>query len=195
MMRSVLGGLLFALSVSSGATAQTCAGNPVAVQILGSGGPAFNAERASASYLLWVGPQAKLLFDIGGGAHLRFSQAGAKPADLAMVGISHLHPDHTSDLPALMWASNLMASNRVRRAPLPMVGPSGNNVAPDFKTFLARLFDEKTGAFQVLGSTLGAEQPGVERLRIEATVVDVSKTEPTKVFDGDGITVTAQRIP
>ena len=190
MMRSVLGGLLFALSVSSGATAQTCAGNPVAVQILGSGGPAFNAERASASYLLWVGPQAKLLFDIGGGAHLRFSQAGAKLADLAMVGISHLHPDHTSDLPALMWASN-----RVRREPLSIVGPSGNNVAPDFKTFLARLFDEKTGAFQVLGSTLGAEQPGVERPRIEATVVDVGKTEPTKVLDRDGLTVTAQRIP
>ncbi len=195
MMRSMLGGLLLVLSVSSGATAQgatsqVCAGNPVAVQILGSGGPAFNAERASASYLLWVGPQAKLLFDIGGGAHLRFSQAGAKLADLAMVGISHLHPDHTSDLPALMWASN-----RMRSAPLPIVGPSGNNVAPDFKTFLARLFDEKTGAFQVLGSTLGLEQPGVERPRIEATVVDVSKTEPTKVLDRDGITVTAQRIP
>jgi ribonuclease BN (tRNA processing enzyme) len=195
MMRSILGGLLLALTVSSGATAQgatpqACAGNPVAVQILGSGGPGFNAQRASASYLLWVGPQAKVLFDIGGGAHLRFSQAGAKLADLAMVGISHLHPDHTSDLPALMWASN-----RVRSAPLPIVGPSGNNVAPDFKTFLARLFDEKIGAFQVLGSTLGAEQPGVERPRIESTVVDTSKTEPNKVFDRDGITVTAQRIP
>src|SRR5215470_1240768 len=190
MMRSILGGLLLALSAASGASAQTCAGNPVAVQILGSGGPAFNAERASASYLLWVGGQAKLLFDVGGGAHLRFSQAGAKLNDLAMVGISHLHPDHTSDLPALMWGSN-----GVRSAPLPMVGPSGNNAAPDFKVFLARLFDEKTGAFQVLGSTLGAEQPGVERPRIESTVVDVSKTEPTKVFDGDGITVTAQRIP
>jgi ribonuclease BN (tRNA processing enzyme) len=190
MMRSILGCLLFALSAASSATAQTCAGNPVAVQVLGSGGPTFNAQRASASYLLWIGPQAKLLFDIGGGAHLRFSQAGAKLADLAMVGISHLHPDHTSDLPALMWASN-----RARSAPLPMVGPSGNNVAPDFKTFLARLFDEKTGAFQVLGSTLGAERPGVERPRIEATVVDVGKTEPTGVFEGDGITVTAQRIP
>jgi len=183
-------GLAAAIAATSSASAQTCAGNPVAVQILGSGGPAFNAERASASYLLWVGGQAKLLFDVGGGAHLRFSQAGAKLNDLAMVGISHLHPDHTSDLPALMWASN-----GVRSAPLPMVGPSGNNVAPDFKIFLSRLFDEKTGAFQVLGSTLGAEQPGVERPRIEASVVDVSKTEPTKVFERDGLVVSAQRIP
>src|SRR5258708_11919235 len=169
MMRSIPVGLLVVLLATSNGTAQTCAGSPVAVQILGSGGPAFNAERASASYLLWVGPQAKLLFDIGGGSHLRFSQSGAKLADLAMVGISHLHPDHTSDLPALMWASN-----RARSAPLPLVGPSGNNVAPDFKVFLARLFDEKTGAFQVLGSTLGAEQTGVERPRLEASGVDVS---------------------
>jgi ribonuclease BN (tRNA processing enzyme) len=190
MMRSIPVGLLVALLATSNGSAQTCAGNPVAVQILGSGGPVFNAERASASYLLWVGGQARLLFDIGGGSHLRFSQSGAKLADLAMVGISHLHPDHTSDLPALMWASN-----RMRSAPLPLVGPSGNNVAPDFRTFLARLFDEKTGAFQVLGSTLGAPQPGVERPQIEATVVDVSKTEPTRVLDRDGISVTAQRIP
>src|SRR5262245_11451070 len=130
-------GLFAAIAATSSTSAQTCAGNPVAVQILGSGGPAFNAERASASYLLWVGAQAKLLFDIGGGAHLRFSQAGANLNDLAMVGISHLHPDHTSDLPALMWASN-----RVRSAPLPMVGPSDNNVAPDPNATLPPLHTE-----------------------------------------------------
>jgi hypothetical protein len=39
---------LLALLSASGASAQTCAGSPVAVQILGSGGPAINAERASA---------------------------------------------------------------------------------------------------------------------------------------------------
>ena len=68
-------GLVAAIAATSSASAQTCAGSPVAVQILGSGGPTFNAERASASYLLWVGAQAKLLFDIGGGAHLRGSGA------------------------------------------------------------------------------------------------------------------------
>jgi ribonuclease BN (tRNA processing enzyme) len=182
--------LLALLSMASNASAQTCAGNPVAVQILGSGGPAINPERASAGYLLWVGAQAKLLFDIGGGTYIRFGQSRAKLADLAMVGISHLHPDHTSDLAALMWGSN-----RMRSEPLPIVGPSGNNVAPDFATFLSRMFDAKTGAFQVLGSTLGAEQPGVERPRLNVSVVDVTKTEPTTVLDRDGISVTAFRIP
>src|SRR3984893_2410615 len=107
-----------------------------------------------------------------------------------MVGISHLHPDHTSDLAALMWGSN-----RARSEPLPIVGPSGNNVAPDFATFLGRMFDEKTGAFQVLRPSLGAVQPGAERPRLNVSVVDVTKTEPTKVLDRDGMTVTAFRLP
>ena len=190
MVRRNVISLFIFFSIASNASAQTCAGNPVAVQILGSGGPAINTERASAGYLLWVGAQAKLLFDIGGGTYIRFGQSGAKPADLAMVGISHLHPDHTSDLAALMWGSN-----RMRVEPLPIVGPSGNDVAPDFATFLSRMFDARSGAYQVLGSTLGAEQPGTERPRLDIRVVDVTKTEPTKVSDRDGISVTALRIP
>ena len=190
MLRLAAISLLVLLSTASNASAQTCAGSPVAVQILGSGGPAINPERASAGYLLWVGAQAKLLFDVGGGTYIRFGQSRAKLADLAMVGISHLHPDHTSDLAALMWGSN-----RMRSEALPIVGPSGNNVAPDFVTFLGRMFDAKAGAFQVLGSTLGAEQPGVERPRLNVSVVDVTKTEPTTVLDRDGMTVTAFRIP
>jgi len=178
------------VSLTSYASAQTCVGNPVSVQILGSGGPAISPERASAGYLLWVGAQARLLFDIGGGAYIRFGQSRAKLGDLAMVGISHLHPDHTSDLAALMWGSN-----RMRSEPLPIVGPSGNTLAPDLATFLGRLFDARTGAYQVLGSTLGAEQPGAERPRLDISVVDVAKTEPTTVFDRDGMRVTAFGIP
>ena len=190
MLRHTIVSLLALLSITSNASAQTCVGSPVAVQILGSGGPAINPERASAGYLLWVGSQAKLLFDIGGGTYLRFGQSRAKLADLAMVGISHLHPDHTSDLAALMWGSN-----RIRSEPLPIVGPSGNDVAPDFATFLGRMFDAKTGAYQVLGSTLGVEQPGAERPRLDVSVVDVTKTEPTRVFDREGIRITALGIP
>jgi ribonuclease BN (tRNA processing enzyme) len=190
MFRCSVISLLAFFSIVSNASAQTCVGSPVAVQILGSGGPAINPERASASYLLWVGSQAKLLFDIGGGAYIRFGQSRAKLADLAMVGISHLHPDHTSDLAALMWGSN-----RIRSEPLPIAGPSGNDVAPDFATFLGRMFDAKTGAYQVLGSTLGVEQPGAERPRFDIRVVDVTKTEPTPVFDRDEISVAALRIP
>ena len=184
------------LAIPSAASAQSCAPGPVTVQILGSGGPAINRERASAGYLLWVGGQARMLVDMGGGSYLRFSQSQAKLNDLALVAISHLHPDHVSDLPALLWLSH-----QARNEPLPIIGPSagkgaagpaGNDVAPDFQTFLARLFDEKNGAFQVMGGTLGGRGNGV---RLNVSVVDVMKAEPSTVFDGQGLKVTALGIP
>jgi ribonuclease BN (tRNA processing enzyme) len=92
--------VLAVLALPSGAWAQSCAAGPATVQILGSGGPALNRERASTSYLLWVDGHARMLIDMGGGTYLRFAQSGAKLSDLALVGISHLHPDHVSDLPA-----------------------------------------------------------------------------------------------
>ena len=66
-------------------------------------------------------------------------------------------------------------------------------VAPDFPTFLARLFDEKNGAFQVLGATLGASRGNGVRLNV--SVVEVAKAEPSIVFKGPDLTVTALGIP
>jgi ribonuclease BN (tRNA processing enzyme) len=191
---AVVGGMLV-LGASSAVSAQSCVG-PAAVQVLGSGGPAINPERASASYLLWTGGQARMLVDMGGGTYLRFGQSRAKLGDLALVAISHLHPDHVSDLPALLWLSH-----QQRKESLPIVGPSagkgvagptGNDVAPDFPAFLARLFDEKAGAFQVMGGTMGGRGNGA---RLNVSTVDVLKAEPTTVFEGDGLKVTAFGIP
>jgi len=190
MIRTIVVAMLVATVGAFDASAQTCAGNPVAVQILGSGNPSANPERASSGYLLWVGQQAKLMVDAGGGTYLRFSQSRARLADLAVLAVSHLHPDHTSDLAALMWGSN-----RQRSAPLPIVGPSGSAVAPDLATFLNRQFDASNGAFQVLGQILGTEQPNSARPRLEISVVDVAKGEPTRVIDRDGMVVTARGIP
>jgi ribonuclease BN (tRNA processing enzyme) len=196
--------VLAVLALPSGAWAQSCAAGPATVQILGSGGPFINRERASSSYLLWVGGQARMLVDMGGGAYLRFGQSGAKLSDLALIGISHLHPDHVSDLPAFLWLSHLL-----RKEPLPIVGPSGNpvtgstdlargglpgnDVGPDFPTFLSRLFDEKNGAFQALAATLGAAKGN--GVRLDVSVVDVAKTAPSVVFNGPDLAVTALGIP
>jgi ribonuclease BN (tRNA processing enzyme) len=106
------------LVIPSGASAQSCAAGPAILQILGSAGPAFNKDRASSSYLLWIDGKARMLVDMGGGAYLRFAQSGAKLSDLVLIGISHLHPDHVSDLPALLWLSHLQ-----RKEPLPIAGP------------------------------------------------------------------------
>lgn len=187
MIRPVMVCLLVLLSIPSRALAQSCVANPVAVQILGSGGPWVNRERASSSYLLWIGAQARMLVDIGGGAFLRFGQAQARLSDLSLIAISHLHPDHVSDLPALMWLSS-----QSRKEPLLIAGPSGNDMVPSLPTFLSRLFDQKSGAFQMLGAALGATGGSV---RLDVGVVDVTKGEPSSVLDSPGLTVTALGIP
>jgi ribonuclease BN (tRNA processing enzyme) len=128
---------------------------------------------------------------MGGGAFLRFGQAQAKLSDLSLVAISHLHADHVSDLPALLWLSH-----QARKEPLPIVGPSGNDVAPAFPTFLSRLFEDKVGAFPLLGPTLGGPQDKTGGgVRLDVSVVDVMKPEPSTAFDRQGVTVTALGIP
>jgi ribonuclease BN (tRNA processing enzyme) len=198
MLRSIIVGLLTVIWIPANATAQSCEEGSVSIQILGSGGPRIDRFRVSTSYLLWVGNQARVLVDMGGGALGRFGQAQAKLSDLSLVAVSHLHPDHISDLPAFLWLSH-----EVRKEPLAIVGPSGNDAAPDFSTFLNRLFDERNGAFQVLGATLGGQRRDIPSgplsagggVRLDVGVVDVTKAEPTTVFDQAGLTVTAFGIP
>jgi ribonuclease BN (tRNA processing enzyme) len=186
MLRSLIAGVAVTLMASAGALAQSCTGNPVAVQVLGSGAPGFVKDRANTSYLLWVGNQAKILVDAGGGAYVRFGQAQAKFSDLAMILVSHLHPDHSSDLPGVLWSGR-----NTRNDTLPIIGPSGNEAAPAFDEFLKRLFDPKSGSWEVLSSVV-ASGPGV---KLDPHVVDVTKQEPTTVYDRDGVKVTALGIP
>jgi ribonuclease BN (tRNA processing enzyme) len=176
-----------ALVLPTVARAQSCeASTGLTLQVLGSGGPRINRERASTSYLLWSGGRARVLIDAGGGAFLRFGQAGARLEDLSLVAISHLHPDHVSDLAALLWLSNL-----ARQEPLPILGPTGGEVTPDFQTFLRRLFDEKAGAFQVLGGTLRGTGSGVP---LDVTVVN-AVGDPSVAFERSGMRVTAMGVP
>jgi len=198
MRRSIAAGLLTAMLMPTAVFGQSCEAGSVSVQILGSGGPRSNPVRSSTSYLLWVGDRARILVDMGGGAFGRFGQAHAKLSDLSLLAVSHLHPDHISDLPALLWLSD-----EDRKEPLPIVGPSGNDAAPDFATFVARLFDAKNGAFPMLGATLGGARRDIPKgpfsaagaARLDVGVVDVTRREPSTVLDRDGLTVTAIGIP
>jgi len=188
MIRLVAICVLALFSIVPGVSAQTCQASPVAVQILGSGGPRVNADRASASYLLWLGGRARILVDAGGGAYLRFGQSGASLDDLSLIALSHLHPDHVSDLPALFWSIDQTRKN----PPLPISGPSGNDLVPSTDAFLKVLLDQTNGAFRVLGGMVGGPGRGVP---LEVTVTDVKKSEPSMVFNRQGISVTAIGIP
>ena len=60
------------------------------MQILGSGGPRLNPFRSSSSYLLWLNGQARILVDMGGGAHHRFGQSQAKQLIVSHIGLFNL---------------------------------------------------------------------------------------------------------
>lgn len=173
--------------ITPAAWAQTCPVSGVAVQILGSGGPRISRDRASASYLVWIDGRSRILVDAGGGAFLRFGQAGARMVDLSLIALSHLHPDHVSDLPALLWG------DMTRTAPLAISGPSGNDAVPGVPVFLSRLFDQTSGAFRVLSGTLGGS---VGRgIPLEVAEIDVTKGAASPVLIQPNVEVTAIGIP
>jgi ribonuclease BN (tRNA processing enzyme) len=167
-------------------SAQPCRGDGMTLQVLGSGDPLVNPHRASTGYLVWLDGKSRILVDVGGGAFLRFGQAEGRLADLFAILISHLHPDHVSDLPALLWLSNF-----ARKDPLPMVGPDTNGFVPSLSTFLSRLFDQKEGAFPMLGGTLRGSGFGVP---LDVMLVGANP-EPSQVIDRNGVAVSAMAVP
>jgi ribonuclease BN (tRNA processing enzyme) len=143
--------LLSPPSVEPGRAA--CDPAPLAVQVLGSGGPELADGRASSGYLLWVDGRARLLVDAGGGSALRFSQAGADFADLAAVVLTHLHVDHSADLAVYIKASYFGS----RTAPLPVYGPTGSERMPSLSRYLPGLIGAQSRVYRYLSDFLGED--------------------------------------
>ena len=172
---------------SGGAAQELCNAVPLGVQVLGSGGPFTSTSRASSGYLVWREGRAVVMVDVGGGTAVRFGEAGARLADLSLLAISHLHPDHVSDLPALMWLSDL-----VRQRPLSVAGPSAGRQFPSIDTFITRLFSSNVGAFPILSGALHQTGRGIP---LDVVVVDVAAIDQTTVLNEDDLHVTAIGVP
>lgn len=151
-----------------------CGATGVSLQILGSGGP-VGAGRASAGYLVWVDGVSRVMVDAGGGTFVRFHQAGATLADLDVLALSHFHPDHVSDLAALLWP---------RGGEQLVAGPSGSPAFPSVEDFLDGLFGPD-GVFRILNS----------RVALPAVTVEVTAAEPTQVLTAGQVRVRGLGVP
>ncbi len=139
-----------------------CGQNGVWLQVLGSGGPELSDKRASTSYLIWHHGKAKLLVDIGSGSMLNLEKADVNINDLDAVLLTHLHVDHSADLPALIKATFFTQ----RTTDLLIYGPSGNHLMPSTTNFIQTLFGHN-GAYRYLSSYLdGSESYTIKTIDI-----------------------------
>ncbi len=136
---------VIACLVSLKCLAEQCQTNAVKLQVLGSGGPELDDGRHSSGYLIWYNNQARVLIDAGPGTSSAFSQSAAKFEDLQGILLTHLHVDHSADLPALIKGGYFTE----RTNDLALIGPAGNDFMPATSSYLHRLLGDK-GAFRYL---------------------------------------------
>jgi ribonuclease BN (tRNA processing enzyme) len=167
----------------SGATAfaQPSAAPPAAppadttvLTLLGTqGGPGLTVRRAGESNLLTVRGK-RYLIDVGIGATRRLAEANVTLPSLSVIFITHLHNDHTADLPGLM------AIYANRQHPLEIIGPP-------------RTADFVTGVRAILriNEEIRAEQGGESVSDAEA-MFKARDARPGLVYSDDTVKVTAK---
>ncbi len=182
---ALLSALLASIATgAAGAADVDCRSAALAVQVLGSGGPIADDDRAGASYLVWQRGRARVLVDAGGGSFVRFGEAGARIDQLELVALTHLHADHVSDLPALLKSGYFSG----RRRALVLVGPNGSGHYPGTEEFIEGSFDPQRGTFRYLHGLIDGSD-GL--FPVQPRDVDARRDDAASVFDTDGVRVEA----
>lgn len=122
------------------------------VLVIGSGGPR-SFGRAATSYLVLIEGTPRILVDAGPGAFLEMGKLGVDLDKVDIVLLTHLHIDHSSDIPAVFLDRALTADGPIR---FRVFGPEGGGLFPSTTQFLKVLF-EHGGAFEY-EKTFGADE-------------------------------------
>ncbi len=100
--------------------------------VLGSGTHIASGRRGSPGHLAVVG-ETHLVVDCGAGTFHGLASAGSSPGRIAACAITHLHPDHVSDLVPLLFRIRNIVKETGEAKELHMIGP------PGFSGFLSDL--------------------------------------------------------
>lgn len=93
------------------------------VTILGSGTCVPRLDRSACAVLVETGA-SKILLDLGPGTMRRMLEYGVTIFDLTHIVLSHFHPDHTSELVPLIFATKYPDGGR-RKRQLTLLGGKG----------------------------------------------------------------------
>ena len=148
------------------------------VVVLGSGGPrAFG--RAGSSYIVLVGGVPRILVDAGPGAFLRIGELHLDLDKVDTVLLTHLHIDHSGDLPAFLNARALTSDGSITYR---VFGPDGAGLFPKTSRFVDLLVGTD-GAF-AYQKTFGAP----ESFTVRDLAIGLGSAR-TKIVDEDGLVV------
>jgi ribonuclease BN (tRNA processing enzyme) len=126
--------------------------SPLEVLVLGSGGPrAFG--QASTSYIVLVDRVPRILVDAGPGAFVQVGKLNVNLDQVDTVLLTHLHIDHSADLPAVFLERALTSEGPIQ---FKVFGPQAGLGFPSTTKFLHLLFDPG-GVFEYQKS-FGAEE-------------------------------------
>ncbi len=147
------------------------------VTILGTGGAVPPPDRAQTGILVERGGR-RLLIDCGSGVLLRLDQAGADPAQVETVLLTHHHLDHMSDLLPLIVARWLKGHRRTR-----VCGPEGT------RALLERLLGLYDYVRRHVALDVRELKDG-DRVELEGFAVECLRTRhpvPTLAYKLDGV--------
>ncbi len=171
----------FGYSVPAVALSKTILAGSLSLLVLGSGGPR-PFGRAATSYIVEVNGTPRLLVDAGPGMFLRAGELNVDLDRVDTVLLTHLHIDHTGDLPGFFLARALTVSGPSTR--FSVFGPAGSGSFPNTSRLVNQLF-EKGGAWEYQ-KTFGADET------IHAVDLSTDLTSPeARISDEDGVQVTA----
>jgi len=182
--------VLFAASPTTPILANTCNDlDGIRLQVLGSGGPIADDARASSAYLVWIDGQSRVMVDAGGGAFLRFGEAGAVFSELDIIAISHFHTDHSADLVTLLKTGFFSP----RQRPLAVSGPDAGGPFPSLVDYL----DSNIGKGNAYGYLSGYLDGSGGLVKLLPTTIDPSSRDMITVFESDDgeFELTATGVP
>lgn len=138
---------------------------------LGTGTISITPGRACAGHFVDAG-KARILLDCGSGVVHRMAEHGVDWWGITHVAITHFHPDHTGDLPTLLFGWKWGRFPEVR-GPVEIIGPPG----------IAALV---AGLAAPFGEWIG--DPGFP--------LTIRELEPdVEMHLADGVRLTARRVP